>query len=213
MIPPVAVSPAYDRIRDRLRTGDIVLFSGKGALSQGIKWFTRSGWSHVGMVVRSQDMGALFLWESTTLSNVVDLPTGSLRKGVQLVSLSQRIGAYDGRVAIRRLLGVRRKPSMLKALRHLRTQLRCRPYEDRELELLKAAWDGPGGANTEDLSSLFCSELVAEAYQAMNLLPSRSHHPGYLPSNEYTPADFCERDDRLPLLRGRLAPAATVGRN
>ena len=190
-----------------------MLFSGKGALSQGIKWFTRSGWSHVGMVVRSQDMGTLFLWESTTLSNVVDVASGGLRKGVQLVSLSQRIAAYDGRVAIRRLMGVRREPSMLKALRALRRQLRCRPYEQRELELLKAAWDGPVGGNVEDLSSLFCSELVAEAYQVMHLLPSEAGHPRYLPSNEYTPADFCERAHRLPLLRGRLAPAALVSRD
>ena len=133
----VAVSPAYDAIRPRLRTGDIVLFSGKGAFSQGIKWFTRSGWSHVGMVVRVQDVDAVLLWESTTLSNVRDVETGQLRKGVQLVSLSQRIAAYRGRVAVRRLMGVRRENRMLKALTRLRRELARRPYEESELELLR----------------------------------------------------------------------------
>jgi hypothetical protein len=40
------------------------------------------------------------------------------------------------------------------------------------------------GINKEDLSSLFCSELVAEAYQKMGLLTEQ------LPSNEYIPKDF-----------------------
>jgi len=52
------------------------------------------------------------------------------------------------------------------------------------LELLKSAYDGPFGKNEEDLSSLFCSELVAEAYQRLGLLTEGT------PSNEFTPADF-----------------------
>ncbi|MEZ5578085.1 MAG: hypothetical protein R3F40_00820 [Candidatus Competibacteraceae bacterium] len=33
-------------------TGDILLFSGKGGISEGIKFFTLSKWSHVGMVYK-----------------------------------------------------------------------------------------------------------------------------------------------------------------
>jgi hypothetical protein len=65
-----------------------------------------------------------------------------------------------------------------------------RPYEKDKLELIKAAYDGPLGHNEEDLSSLFCSELVAEAYQKMGLL---REPPKGLPSNEYTPKDFSEK--------------------
>jgi hypothetical protein len=67
------------------------------------------------------------------------------------------------------------------------------------MELLKAAYDGIGGKSSgEDLSSLFCSELVAEAYQAMGLLPE---YPKGLPSNEYTPLDFSSHRN-LKLLGG-----------
>ena len=40
----------YEEIRGELKTCDILLFSGKGAISHGIKLFTFSKWSHVGMV-------------------------------------------------------------------------------------------------------------------------------------------------------------------
>ena len=67
-----------------------------------------------------------------------------------------------------------------------REGVRNRPYEKSEIELIKSAYDGPWGHNEEDLSSLFCSELVAEAYQRVGLLSNKK------PSNEYTPKDFTD---------------------
>lgn len=186
------ITPDYDRLRNKLDTGDIVLFAGKGAFSTGIKWFTDSVWSHVGMVV-SLDWG-VFLWESTTLSDQIDLDTQLANKGVQLIVLSDRILKYDGEVAIRRL-EVERSAGMVEALKALRLELRGKPYEKDTIELIKAAYDGPLGRNTEDLSSIFCSELVAEAYQRMGLLAEDE------PSNEYVPHDFSsERAPQLSLL-------------
>lgn len=34
-----------------LQPGDVILFSGKGFISRGIKWFSNSRWSHVGLYV------------------------------------------------------------------------------------------------------------------------------------------------------------------
>lgn len=50
------------------------------------------------------------------------------------------------------------------------------------------------GRNNEDLSSVFCSELVAAAYQRMDLLPVAP------PSNDYTPVHFAGQP--LPLRHG-----------
>jgi hypothetical protein len=80
----------YEDIRSQLKTGGILLFSGKGEDSEGIKFF-------------------------------------------------------------------------LRALSNCRHEVSGRPYERDEIELLKSACDGKFGENKEDLSSLFCSELVAEA--------------------------------------------------
>jgi len=188
----------YTQIRNKLDTGDIVLFSGKGGISAGIKWFTTSKWSHVGMVVRLPDWNMVLLWESTTLSNVADVIDGKAKQGVQLVALSERLRTYGGEAAIRRL-SVKRTATMNNALMRLRQEVKGRPYEESKVELVKAAYDGWWGENTENLSSLFCSELVAEAYQRMGLL---SNSKSALPSNEFTPKDFsAAADPALKLLK------------
>ncbi len=188
---------AYENIRRRLQTGDIVLFSGKGGISTGIKWFTQSKWSHVGMVLRLNEWDAVMLWESTTLSDIKDIESGKERKGVQLIPLSERIRKYKGEVSIR-LLEVERSSEMLAELSLLRAEIKGRPYEQNLIELIRSAYDGLLGDNMEDLSSLFCSEMVAEAYQRMGLLTQE------IPSNEYTPKDFSDQRE-LQLKRGALS--------
>lgn len=199
---------AYANARKKLRTGDVVLFSGKGGISTGIKWFTNSKWSHVGMVVRVPEWDMVLLWESTTLSNVADIQSGKAVKGVQLVSLSDRLKTYDGAVSVRRLDGVERDATFNNTLTTLRRELQGRPYERDETELLLSAVDGFGlVTNDRDLSSLFCSEMVAEAYQRLGLLPKDP------PSNEYTPRDFDVNGavDKA-LQRGRLLKPTSLQR-
>jgi len=58
---------------------------------------------------------------------------------------------------------------------------------------MRSAYDGFLGDNKEDLSSVFCSELVAEALQRLGVLYEHNEDGGY-PSNEYTPADFGKQD-------------------
>ncbi len=178
----------YQMIRQQLKTGDILLFSGKGAISNGIKFFTLSKWSHVGMVYKVDDGDIIFCWESTTLTNVSDAETGKRTKGVQLVVLSERIEAclassYEINL---RQISAPLTFDMLNNLKEFRFEVSGRPYEKDKLELIKSAYDSWLGHNTEDLSSLFCSELIAEAYQKMGLLTEEN------PSNEYTPKDFSQ---------------------
>lgn len=180
----------YEDIRSKLKTGDILLFSGKGGISEGIKFFTVSKWSHVGMVYRFDDpqdaKGTIFCWESTTLSSLEDADTGKLTKGVQRVELSERLErcfASGYEISVRQLSKAL-TDEMIRALNDFRHEVSGRPYEKDKIELLKAAYDGIFGGNKEDLSSLFCSELVAEGYQRMGLLTEK------VPSNEYTPRDF-----------------------
>ncbi len=197
------MSKKYSEIRDELKTGDIVLFSGKGGISAGIKWGTLSRWSHVGMILSLDEYDFVTIWESTTLSNISDLDYQKPRKGVQLVPLSSRVNKYKGDIAIRQLGDVEFNSDNVKDLMQLRREVTGREYEKDTLELIKAAYDGPFGHNEEDLSSLFCSELVAEAYQRLGLLDEEK------PSNEYTPADFSDKRG-LELLEGNLGPEIMV---
>ncbi|MBI4640690.1 MAG: hypothetical protein HY731_08350 [Candidatus Tectomicrobia bacterium] len=182
----------YEAIRNQLKTGDILLFSGKSGISEGIKFFTLSKWSHVGMVYAFQDRldpnGTVFCWESTTLSDIKDAETGKLTKGVQRVELSERLErcfAQGYEISVRQL-SIPLTDEMIIALNQFRHDVSGRPYERNKIELIKSAYDSIFGENKEDLSSLFCSELVAEAYQKMGLLTEDTS------SNEYTPKDFSQ---------------------
>jgi hypothetical protein len=188
-----------ETMRAGLKTGDIVLFSGKGGASAGIKWATFSRWSHVGMVVVLPEYDLVTVWESSTLATIADMDTRAPNKGVQLVPLSARLEQYDGEIAVRQLMNVEFAQDDIRALMRLRRELAGRRYEEDRIQLVRAAWDHAFGRNTEDLSSLFCSELVAEAYQRLGLLGEDK------PSNEYVPADFSDKR-QLKLLRGALGP-------
>lgn len=189
-----AVVP-YEEVRPLLATGDLLLFGGKSTLCRRIQRLTRSPWSHVGLILKIEALDLVLLWEASGVGDMVDLDTGKKAPGVRLIALSEWIARYGEEIALRRLL-VERTPEMLAALAAFRREMRGRPYEQNRLELFRASYDGPLGGNHEDLSSLFCSELVAASYQRMGLLPSTP------PANEYTPKDFSSsRRPGLKLLR------------
>lgn len=191
-----------DAIAPSLRTGDLLLFSGKSWSSEGIKRLTSSFWSHVGLVWRVEagpHAGVLAVWESTTLADLPDLDTGHAHAGVQRVELRARLRqcfAAGYHVGVRHLEPAP-DATMLAALDQLRLELMGRPYEQSELELLRAVYEGALGDNEAGLDSLFCSELVAEAYLRMGLLDAG------VASNEYTPRDFSSIR-KLRLARGHL---------
>lgn len=176
-------------IRYSLKTGDIVLFSGDKGIAPLIKFFTKSKWSHVGMVYKLGE--DVFLWESTKIGKVVDSEVGKLVNGVQLPLLSDRVRTFSGNVAIRSI-SEGFEQDMLEKLSDFRQKVKGRPYEDNQLDLLLSVYDGifiPEGFVLEasnDLSSFFCSELLAETYREVGLFFSQK------PSSEYTPADFAE---------------------
>jgi hypothetical protein len=143
----------YGDMRSQLKTGDILLFSGEGGISNGFKFFTVSKWSHVGMVYRFNDpldaKGSVFCWESTKLGNVQDADTGRLTKGVQRVELSERLERCfaDGyEIGVRPLSGTL-SDDMIRALDEFRHEVRGRPYERDKIELLKSVYDGILGEN------------------------------------------------------------------
>lgn len=144
----------------------------------------------------------------------MDVESGKVVRGVELLPLRHQIysGWYE-RVAIRRLTGVddEQRKQMYKDLLKFRTEVQGRPYEKSDLELARSALDFQEDylsflRNThEDLSSLFCSELVAEAYKRMGILNTEKL------SNEFTPDDFSSaRDSKLTFNFGKLEPEVYI---
>jgi hypothetical protein len=156
-------------------------------------------------VARSRADGPLLLWEATLDTDLADIATHEVAPGVRLFDLEHWIRHYGGETAIRPLC-VERTEAMRTALVEFYLEARGRPYERNRLELFRSVYDGPLGRNRkEDLTGFFCSELVAEAYQRMGLLPTTP------PSCEYTPHDFSsERKKPLSLQLGATLAAEVL---
>jgi hypothetical protein len=187
----------YKTFKHQLKYGDIILFSGTSDASRLVQIPTNSKWSHVGIVYK----------EATEHHDVILLES-TAEKGVALTVLGDKIENYNGDISFRHL-NVNRTVSMRRALTNLYRELRGRRYESPNAqglaELAKAgqdSFDERGGhtLNQKNLSKVFCSELVAEAYQRMSLLSSTD--PLY-PSNEFTPKDF-SKEGEIDLLQGEL---------
>ena len=157
---------------------------GTSIFSRAIRMVTGSLWSHVGMVMKIDEPDILLLWESTTNGHDEDVQTGEIKRGVQLVPLSKRVRDHTGNLGFRPLSRALTVDETA-ALNGFRHSVKDKGYDFDALELLRAALDsGLFWQNREDLSAYFCSELIAETYQAIGFLDASK------PSNEYTPDDF-----------------------
>lgn len=192
----------FEEIASGLRTGDLLLSSGKGFASTGIKAMLGCAWSHVGLVVREPASGRPLVFESTPCRAVTDVLTGEASGGVRLVGLRERLAGFDGAIAVRRL-DPALAPTQIEQLLGVVRQLHGRPYEGRWLELLLSVSDRIERP-WENLGSLFCSELIAEVLQGIGLLDDVGQ--GGMPSNEYTPHHFSSAFDLELKLGFALGP-------
>lgn len=209
MPPPDVETVPLGTIIPKLQTGDLVLFSGATSSGAIIKFFDRAQFSHIGIITRTKYSSQVLVWEaSTNKAGLVDVESGKVRRGVELLPLKNKIfSGWYNRVAIRQLTGIEddKRQEIYEELLKFRKEVQGRPYEKNKSELILSAIDFQEDylsflRNTkEDLSSLFCSELVAAAYQRMGLLDDKRL------SNEYTPDDFASNNDKAnPLQFGKL---------
>ncbi len=75
----------YEVLRKELQTGDLIFFSGNHWLSELIRIRSKGAWSHVGIVVRIEEIDRVFLVESI------------LEVGVRMIPMSFVIKDYDGK--------------------------------------------------------------------------------------------------------------------
>lgn len=187
---------------DTLRTGDLVLFSGRTLAARLVQAWTGSYWSHVGIVIRLPEYGnAPLLWEVTRASCVADIRHGELLDGVQLVLLADKLASYPGEVAVRRLIGVENGHRRYRRMRPLLHEWGALPYCDFVSKQIRAWWRGREAVPFRQGG--FCSEFVAEVYKRLHLLPEDKH------SIDYVPRDFGP-ESSLSLLRGSLSPAVVL---
>jgi hypothetical protein len=195
------------------RTGDLILWSSNGTEATLVKFATGSFYSHIGIVLvldaplHPKDSGVyLYHSPSDAIPGLVDRFSDPPRRkgGPQLNDLGNALYVcrHAKSIEVRRfrvenadhpwasgVLATDRSETVAFARKE-----HTKRYEQNTLELWRSAYDGPLGANTEDLSSYFCSELVAELLKQAGVIVTE------LPSNEFTPADFSSAGVLVPEL-------------
>ena len=192
----------YDEIKDKLQTGDVILFEGEYRISRLIEAVTGCDYSHCGVVLRLDGYDSPLLWEATTLSNLNDVITGDTLEGPKIVDLRERLEQY-GREIVPYV-----KPSFAwHAIEYDRPKdiadsilnLHKEYHGIKEASDVQMTWDVIQGRylNREvKKDSFFCSELVAITYMALGLI-GKKH-----PYNAYVPKDFTDKNSYLKLIQG-----------
>ena len=185
--------PLYaDRLATTLKEGDVVLFYGKQIHDAVIRCCTGSEYNHVAMVVKDA-YGELELFEAAAL-------------GVAKVPLEFYINSYYWthmrgmfhKVVIRQLhtkeagRGITTK--MRAELVRFQHEMLGRKFCLNPIRYMNAILSIP---HREDMSSSFCSQLVAGSYKRMGLLPEEKAASNYLPKHFSTKGSA-----NLPLQNG-----------
>ena len=175
----------YEAVRDELRSGDLVFCSGSYVFSGLIQRFTRSVWSHVGIVYRDEHLRRLFILESET------------GIGVRLVPISKYLRDYHGRrrpyrgqIVIGRVEPAPGDEQARQAV-SFGMDLLTKPYDNFEILRIAARIAFRIGRRTQD-RKFICSELVDECYRAAGVRFARR--------DNYISPDDIWRDPSVRLL-------------
>ncbi len=203
---------SYEEAKPRVRAGDVLAFGGSSRFSGIIKMAIRAEVSHIGIVLQSRvkekDTGKLcnYMIDSTSRNNV------------KIWKVQERVDAYDGDVWWLQLRQKIRDEQFDERAFYefLRNQV-GKKYDRRQAAgsaidmfddlQLPFGLRGPG-YNKEDLTRLFCSELVAAGLKAGGVVAETVN------ASEVTPIDLCRWNIYEPeyyLLKG--APKEISGYN
>jgi hypothetical protein len=186
----------FKSIQADLQTGDLILMEGIHLSSRCIELLEGSTFSHVGIIVRSEDIdldfgeNKLLLWESDTPTPVKDVIKGIAKSGPMLVDLSERLKynfthGEDSKCSIRQL-HTQRDDAFKERFKKLIPTIHDSVFPDTWHEFLNPT-KGRLFHKKTSLDTMFCSELAAYTYIKLGLL-SDIH-----PVNSYLPVDFSEQ--------------------
>lgn len=190
----------YSKIREEMLPGDIIAFGGKSHFSEIIKFATLSSVSHVATVLHTK----IPTDTKDRYFNQVIESTGS--KGVAITRLSELLNHYNGDIWWLPLKKeIRQSFDQEKFFNFLFRQAKeKKPYDmiqaaGSAVDIIENLLPSLGvGANEEDFSKFFCSELVAAGLEKAGIL-------GSVNASEVTPIELCTwsiYEDSYYLLKG-----------
>lgn len=175
----------YDKIRNKLKTGDLLLFAGEYAFSKGVKLATDSIFTHVAVIIIFKTLDRIMVYESVE------------GKGARLIPLSLYLKEYKGMIIVKRHKDFS-KINDFKAIGQLVFDNQGKEYDTFELyrilwrkilekigikKLFKITF------KQKNNDKLICSEAQQLFYSSLGLTISNDGNACI------TPADFAENKD------------------
>jgi len=185
----------YEVLKDELKTGDIILFSGQYEMSKVVEKIEGSLWSHVAMVMRLPQFDFPLLYEATDLTNLPDLLHNDYITGPKVVDLKKRLETYGEDVKPYKppLYAVRKLEKPLPAsdtdkLINILNKLHGVP-NPTSLDMVLETLLGRFLHIPSTTKTITCSGFMAFTYEHLGLLK------GDMPINGYAPKDFSTDGD------------------
>lgn len=181
-----------NQTKDQLNTFDLIVCQGQDYwFSSIVEYFTRSPYSHVGIILRdptdlNPELNGLYFLESGQESSP-DAEDHQRKFGVQITDFDKWMTNYTGHVYIRRLTTQLDRQELLQRFHEIHQTVHNKPYDEWAPDLLRCWLDLDLG-NTQQTQRFFCSALVSYVYSQLGILPSSLKWdlitPGYLASSE-----------------------------
>lgn len=177
----------YDtELRDTLQNGDVLLCSGSSPFSSMIQKATGSVWSHVGFVLKLEEIDRFMLLES-----VESIGVRTVRLSKYLLDYDNEGHAYDGGLVVIRHKNFTQMvdPKTLNRLVELATGYLGRPYDKEEMlriaaRIVGAAFSSRARKKIKPDREFICSEYVARCFDNVQI-PVKWNQLGFV-----APADF-----------------------
>ena len=181
-----------------LKTGDLLLcdnlaYGDWGLLSWAIKFFTKSDFSHIGMIVKDPEftnppMKGTYLWMSG-ISNVPDPEDNTKKFGVQFIPFDEYVNTYSGKLYVRKLHCWKYDELFTNEnLKKIHNVVYDKPYDLVITDWIEAFCKKD--PHPQKTSRFFCSAFIGYIYTQLALLPEDTDwsilYPGFFSSENPT---------------------------
>ena len=193
----------------KLKTGDLLLCDDLqhddwGLFSWLIKYFTKSDYSHPGLIVVNPEMTnpalkGTYVWTSG-ISDTPDAEDGKKKFGVQFIEFEEFLKTYGGKIYLRRLKCESEeqyhKIFNINVLYEIHKVVYDKPYDVVVADWIEAYCQKDN--NPQKTSRFWCSALIGYIYTKLTLLKSD------LDWSILTPSFFSNENKSFSMLHGAM---------
>jgi hypothetical protein len=174
----------YEKVRDYIKSGQIVFCSGSYLFSGIIQRLTKSVWSHVAIIYKDEELGRVLIMEAEPYVGIRLIPLSKYLKDYK-----GKKRPYKGQMVITNLTVDLPKEKVNKAISFGLDEL-TRPYDNWEIFRIMLRILFSIGKRERNRSYI-CSELVRDAFVKAGIM--------FKMTNSYTSPQAIWEDNRVEL--------------